>query len=176
MLCPGPLQDLSLGRSDNGLDFRGVNETGNIRIVNLGGRKEVILLLYRSFVESAEDFVKGSKCTLGPNNEAAQVTTRSKLQKAETTDIADFNTGKITEGFDDAIVFTIDNKGTATLAVTPVSHFTLTGTKFPRVGNFDDINIGVKSLEESDSLFGLLEGLDGAANHERNFLNLFNTM
>jgi hypothetical protein len=176
VLCPGPLQNLSLGRPDNGLNFRRVNETGDIRIVDLGSRKEVVFLLDRSFVESAENFVKGSERALGPDNETAQMTTRSKLQKVEAADIANFNTGEIAESLDDAVILSIDNEGTTTLTVTSVPHFTFTGAKFPRVGDLGNIGVGVEALEESNSFLGLLEGLGGATDNERNFLNLLNAM
>jgi len=168
--------DLGLGGLDDGLDLRRVDQTSDIRVVDLGSGKVVILLLDGRLVEGSEDFIEKSEGTLGPDDEAAEMSTRSELEKVEATDVANFDTGQVAEGLNDAVVLSVDDEGSTTLTVATVPHLSFTGTKFAGVGNFGDIGVSVDTPEESNCFLGLLERLSSVANDERDFLNFFDAV
>jgi hypothetical protein len=101
--------------------------------------EQVVLLVDRSFVKGTKELVKESKCALGPNNKVADVATRCKLEKVETTDVNHFNSRQIAECFDNVAIFIVDNEGAAALTVTAIVHLSLTSAKLARVGHLYDI-------------------------------------
>jgi hypothetical protein len=47
--------------------------------------------VYCSLVKGTKDLVEDSKCALGPNDEAADVATRCKLEKVKATNVDHLN-------------------------------------------------------------------------------------
>ena len=83
MLGPWATGDLGVGRADDRLDFRAVDEARDIRVGDLGRWEEVVLLLDRNLIESTEDFIKTRESALSPDDETTNVSTRSKLEEIE---------------------------------------------------------------------------------------------
>jgi hypothetical protein len=132
--------------------------------------------VYRGFLRSTKDLVKERKCPLSPNDKTADVTTGRQLEKVEATDVHHLNTWQVTKGFDDATVVIVDDEGTAALAVATIAHFSLTSTKLARVGDLYNVAIRAEGLEKCYRLLGLAERLNGIADNERNFLDLFDAV
>ena len=150
LLRPGSFLDLGVGGTDDGLDFGAVDETGDVGVGDLGGRKakdmtlsreygkecldiHVIFLEGRWAVEGSEDLIKESESTLGPNDETAKVTTGSELKEVKSLDVGKFDAGDVAECLYDAVVLAVHDERAAALAVAAVAHLSLSGTEFTRV-------------------------------------------
>jgi len=105
----------------------------NIRVHDLGSgearnpgeertKKMSIAPTSNPFCGLKQDFIKKSKSTLSPDNEAAKVTTRSELEEVQSPHIDLLNTGQVAECLDNTIVLIIHNKGTTVLMVPTVPH------------------------------------------------------
>ena len=136
----------------------------------------IILLEDSSLLEGTEDLIETSESTLSPDDEATKVATGRKLEEAEAADIDELNTGEVAKRLDDAVVLVVDDKGTAALAVTPVPHLALTRAELARVRDLDDIGVSVQGLEQSDSLLGLLVGLDSRVDNKGNLVDLLDAV
>jgi hypothetical protein len=144
--------------------------------VLIRGNEQIVLLVYCSPVKGTKDLVKESKCTLGPNDKAANVTTRCKLEKVEATDIDYLNSRQIAECLDNAAVLIIDDQGAAALAVAAIPHLSLTRAKLARVGHLHDVAVRAEGLEKCNGLLCLEEGLDGITDNKGNLLNLLDAV
>jgi len=80
VLRPWALRDLGVGRSNNSLDRRAVDDTGDIGVGDLGGRENVVLLVGGSLVEGTENLVEKTESALSPNNKSTEVATGGKLE------------------------------------------------------------------------------------------------
>lgn len=167
---------LGIRGADNRLNLVAVDQTRYIGVRNFGGREDVILFVDRGLVEGAEDLVKESEGTLGPDHEPTKVPTGRELKEVQAVNVDELNTRDVAERLNNAVVLVVDHERTAALTVTAVAQFTLAGTELARVGDLGDVSVGVESLEESDSLLSLLEGLDGRVNDERNLVDLLNAV
>jgi len=81
VLSPRALGNLGVGRSDNSLDHGTVDDASDIWVGDLGSRENIVLLVDGSLVESTEDLIEKAECALSPDNEPAEVATRSKLEQ-----------------------------------------------------------------------------------------------
>jgi len=176
LLGPGALLDLLAGGADDRLDLSAVDEAGDVRVADLGGGEDVVLLVEGLLVEGAEDIVEEGEGTLGPDDEATEVTTRGELEEVQAADVDELNTGKVAESLDDTLVLVVDNKRTTALAVAAVPELALASTELAGVGNLDDIGVGLEGLEEGDGLLGLGEGLDVGGDNEGNLLDLLDAV
>lgn len=193
LLSPGSFLGFGVGETNDGLDFGAVDKTGDIGVGDLGGRKardamlrwrygrkglylHVILFVGRRGVKGSKDLVEKGERRLCPDDEAAKMTTGGELEEVESLDVGKFDTGEVAEGLYDAIVFVVDDEGAAALAVATVAHLTLSGAKFARVGDLDDVGVGVDALQEGDSLLGLLQGFDVGRDDERDLGDLFDAV
>lgn len=158
------------------LNLSRVDDTGNIRVGHDVGGEGVVLLEGRGLAVSTVDLVQESESVLGPDDEAAHVSTGSELQQVEGADVGELNTGDVAESLDDTVVLGVDDEGTAALAVTTVTHLTNTSTELAGVGDLDDISVGVDGLEEGDGGLGLGQGLNTVSNNEGNLLDLLNSV
>lgn len=98
------------------------------------------------------------------------------MEEVQPLDVDKLNTRKITESLDDTIILVINNKGTTALPVSAVPELALTGAQFTGVGDLDDIGVGAEGLQESDSLLGLLEGLNIGRDDERDFSDFLDSV
>lgn len=150
LLAAASVRDL-LG-VDDGLDFIGVDETGEVRVGHARAWESVVGLLGRSTVGGSPDAVELVESILGPDDETSHVSSRGELQQVEAFNLASFDTRKIAESLGDTIVRVVDNERTTTLDVTTVTEFTLTTSQFLGV-------LGLFGVSQSTS-FG--EGFEGS--------------
>jgi len=128
--------DFLAGRADDRLDFIAVNQSSDVRVRDLGSWKDVILLVSRSLLKCAKDFVEESKGSLCPNNKTAKMTTRGKLKKVQSPDIDKFRN---LPG-----VLVIYDQGTPALTMSTIPEFALPSTDFAGVRHLKNICIRVK--------------------------------
>jgi len=138
--------------------------------------EQIVLLVYSSFVKCAKDLIQESKRALGPNDEAANVATRSKLKEVEATDIDHFNSRQVTECFDNATILVVDNEGAAPLAVATVAHLSLTRSELARIGHLYNVTIRTEGLKKCNGFLCLVERLYGIADNKGNFFNLLDSV
>lgn len=158
---------LTLGLTEYGLDFRRVDDTGNVGVGKDVGGEEEVLLKSRSSSCSTVNLVQSSKSSRGPDNEATKVATGGELEEVEGVDGGGLNTGDVAEGLDELLavgIGVVDNERTTALAETTTTHLTLTGTGLLGLLDLDEVRAGTDSLEEGNGGLGLgdsgvLEGL-----------------
>lgn len=143
-------------RTENGLDFIGVDDGGQVRVRHLGTRKLVSLLDGRSNLLGSVDGVELLEGTLSPDDETTEVTTRSKTEKVEARDLAELNTRKVAESTSKRTRLVVDNKRTDTGGEASVAALSLTSTDVLGLLGALNIIVGVDSLQESNSSLGLL--------------------
>jgi hypothetical protein len=173
---------LTLGLTEHGLDFRRVDDTGDVGVGKEVGGKEEVLLESRSSGSSTVNFVQSSESGRGPDNEATKVTTRGELEEVEGVDGGGLNTGDVAEGLDELLAVglgVVDDERTTALAETTATHLTLTGAGLARLLDLDEVRAGTDSLEEGNGGLGLgdsgaLEGL--GLNDEGDFGNVGDTV
>jgi hypothetical protein len=127
-------------------------------------------------LECTINFIKQTEGTLSPDNEAAEMATRSELKEIQSPHVDELNAGQVAESLDNAVVLVIDNKGTTALTMSAVPELSFASTEFTRVGDLDDVGVRVEALEESDGLLCLGERLGGIFNNERNFLDVLDAV
>lgn len=178
LLDVGALLDgTTLGGAEDRLNLGRVDELGNVGLGNRVLGKEEVLLESRGLSGGAVDLVKGLESGRGPDNEAAEVTTRGELEEVEGEDGASLNTGDVAESGNELLAIlagVVDNEGTTALAVAAVSQLTLTGTEL--LGSLDllEVSTGTDGLEEGDGSGGLGDGSvaeGGRVDDERDLRN-----
>jgi len=135
---------LTLRSTEHALDFSAVDETAEIGLADNVGRQEEALL---ALVDGIE-LLDGGR---GPDDEAAEVATRSKLEEVEGIDRAGLDTRDVAEALDEllAVMFgAVNDERTAALAVAAAPHLTLTGAELLGLLNLLNIRAGTDGLEE----------------------------
>ena len=152
---------LTLGGADNGLDFRRVDEAGQVGVGNGASGQEEVLLEGRGGGGGAVDLVQGVEGGGGPDDEAAEVTTGGELEEVEGVDGGGLNTGDVAEGTDKLLAVglgVVDDQRTAALAEAAVTQLTLTGAHLAGLLDLDELVTGTKGLQEGNSGLGLGQG------------------
>lgn len=150
---------LGSSRAEDGLDLLRVDDTGDIGVGDAAGGQEVVLLEGGGLSGGTVEGVELLKGALSPDDKATEVTTGSQSEQVQAADIAELNTGNVTEGLDNTIVLLEDDEGTTTLTEATVTHLSLTGTESAGILDTLDIGKGGNLLEDLDGLLGLLAGL-----------------
>jgi hypothetical protein len=166
---------VTLGASD-GLDFIRVDETSDIRVGDDVLGKNVVLLEGSGSLVGTVELIEESESASGPDNETTNMTTGSELKQVQVADVDSLNTGKVAEGLGNTIVLTVDNKRSTALTVTAVTDLTNTSANLARVGDLDNISVGIEGLEKSNGFLGLGESLSLISDNKGNLLNLLNAM
>ena len=154
-------EGLSLGGVEGGLDFRRVDETGQVGLGDDVGGEEEVALVGGGAGGGAVDLVEGLEGGGGPDDETTQVATGGELEKVEGGDGGGLDTGNVAESLDDLLAVdlgVVDDERTAALAVTTATKLTLTGTEL--LGGLDLVDVSTSSngLEESDGGGGAANG------------------
>jgi hypothetical protein len=170
------IEDNILGGTEDGLDLIGVDDASDIGVRDFGGGEDVVTLEGGNLVEGAVDLIKESEGRLSPDDEAAKVATRCKLEEVQSSNIDQLDTRQVAECLHQALVLTVDNKGSTALTVATVAELTLTSAKLAGSGDFDNIIVGTKGLEESNGLLGLGVGLDSGGYNKGNLVNVLDAM
>jgi hypothetical protein len=143
---------------------------------NKDRHEHVILFVNRRSLEGAEHFVQEAECTLGPDDETAEVTTGGKLEQVQAANVCNLNTRQVPERTDDSLVLIVNDKGTTALAMTAVAHLPLAGAQFARVGDLDNIRVCAETFEKRDGLLGLSITLNGGRDNEGNLVDTLNAV
>ena len=168
------LSGLTSGSEDL-LDLGRVDETGDIS-VGKDVSREGEARLGRGSGLSTPDAVKSGDSRLSPDDESTEVGTRGELEEGEGSDVGSLNTGDVSESVDETLVLTVDDQRTLTLSVTATSELTLTGTELLGSNDLGDITVSTDSLQDSNSLLGLLNRLNIVGDNEGNLGNALNTV
>jgi hypothetical protein len=136
----------------------------------------IILLQESNLLVRSEDLVEAGEGALGPDDEATKVTAGRELEDVQPSDLNNLNAGQVPKGFNNAIVFVVDNERAAALTVPAVPHLANTRAKLARVRHLGDVGICPEALEELDCLLGLGQTLSRAGNDQGNLINLLNAM
>jgi hypothetical protein len=169
LLGEGPLGEGLTSRSDNGLNFVGVDDSGNVVGSDLGSGEIVSGL-------GGVNVVKSLHGTFGPDDESTHVTTGGQLQQVQVLDVAGLDTGDVSESLDQTFIVVVNDQRSSSLPVSPVPHLTLTGSELSGVGNLDDVGVSLDSLQELDGGLGLLQRFGSVGDNKRNFLDLFDSV
>jgi hypothetical protein len=95
---------VGLGRTKFALNFIGVDDTSQVRIGHDVLGHFVASLVSRFAVSRAEDLITMFEGIGSPDDESSEVTTGSQLQKVETVDASQINTGQVAECTSQTIV------------------------------------------------------------------------
>jgi len=129
------------------------------------------------FLVSSIERVKLFISILCPDDESSEMTTRGKKKNVQAVDTEDFNTRKVAEGSEKSSLLFVDNKGSFSLDISPVSSFSFTGSDLLGVFNFFDISVSFQGFKEFHSLRGLFKGSDGVgADNKGNFRDFLDSM
>lgn len=173
---------LTLGGTDNSLDFRRVDQAGQVSVGNHGRGQEEVLLESRGGGGGAVDLVEGLEGGGGPDDEAAEVTTGGELEEVQGENRGGLNTGDVAESLDELLAVdlgVVDNQRTAALAEAAVTQLTLTSTELAGLLDLDEVITSTKGLEEGNGGLGLGQGstLEGLGlNNEGNLGDLGDTV
>lgn len=144
----------TLGGVEDALDLGAVDQTGEVGVGNnVGGDQEVLLQL-RGLGGGAVDVVEGLEGSRGPDDEAAEVTTRGELEQVQGVDVAGLDTGHVAEALDELLAVgggVVDDQGTAALAVAAATELALTGAELLGVLGLEDIGGGTDGAQELES-------------------------
>jgi len=135
------LRELALD-IDEGADL--VDDRGDVGVVHHGDRRAIAVLQDGVFLEGAEDLIQLLESTLSPDDKAAKVTTRSKLEQVQAGHRAKLNTGDVAEGAGDALVVVEDDQRAAALHIAAIAHLALAGADRDRLLNL--LNLTTKLL------------------------------
>ena len=151
----------ALGGAEDALDLGAVDQTGKIGLGDdVGGQQEVLLELGGGG-GGAVDAVEGLESGGGPDDESAEVTTRSQLEEVQGVDGAGLNTGQVAGTGDELLAVNsgvVDDQGATTLAVAAATKLSLTGAELLGLLGLLDIGGGSDSLQDSQGSAGLGSG------------------
>jgi hypothetical protein len=158
---------LALGSAQHGLDFRGVDQAGQIGVGNEVLGQDVVLLESSGGGGAAVDLVKGLEGGGGPDDEATEVATGGELEEVQGEDGRGLNTGNVAKSTDKLLAVNlgvVNDEGTTALAEAAVPQLTLTGAHLLGLLDLDEVGAGTESLEQGNGGLGLgnggiLEGL-----------------
>lgn len=179
-MCDTSLGDVAAtDRSESRLDFRRVNELGDIWLCDGWGWEKEVLLERRWVDGRSVDLVEGLESTGSPDNESSEMSTWCELKKVKGVDGGSLNTGNVSECLVDLLsirVWVVDYKRSTSLTVTTTSELTLTRAELSRL--FDLVNIwtSTDSLKESDGGGCLCDVECGGGNNEWDFWDGGNTV
>jgi hypothetical protein len=151
------------GSAELSLDLVGVDDSGEVSAVHDVAVEDIATLFDVSSAVVAEDTVEGLEGIAGPDDEATEVTTRGELEEVKSVNVDEVNTGEVSGGSLDALVFlTVNDQRTSAEDVSGVSHLTVASSDFLGVSGSLDVFTSTNVLEGGEeSLGGVdIEGLN----------------
>lgn len=176
VLSPRTTSGLCVRGTNDSLDLSAINQPSHIRVSDLRGRKDVILLKSSRGLERSENFIEFCECALSPDNKATEMSTRSELEEVEAGDVDELNSGEVAECTDDTVVFGVNDERTAALPVTAVPQLTLTSAELAAGRDLENVRVGTKGSKERNSFLGLLQALSSRGNNKWDFLDFLNSV
>jgi len=154
--------------SDGVLDGIGVDDLGNVGVGQSSSVQVVAALFLAWESVRTEDLIKGSESRFSPDDESTEVTTWGELLKVKSVDVANFNTGDVSNSSDEVDVFvSVDEEWASSESVSLVSELTLTGLDGLRGSDSFDIFVGTESLQQSNGVLSLFDTFDLVFNDQR---------
>lgn len=119
---------------------------------------------------SSEDVVQLFEGRFSPDDESSDVSSGGKLKKVESADVSDFNSGNVSQSFNERdIGSAVDNERSSSASVSSVSKFSSSGSNFNSINDFLNISPGSNISEESGGLFSSFDLLSGISNDQGEF-------
>jgi len=155
------------------LDFVRVDDAANLGIGEDGAGKSVLDLVVSGALVGTIDGVKLLEGIRGPDDEATNVASRGKAEEVESVDVGKLDAGNVAESSGQGGGFVVDEDGAEALDITSSSHLALSGADLLGVDDTLNVGVSVDVLQESNSLGGLVDGVDGlVVNNERDLGDL----
>lgn len=105
------------------------------------------------------------------------LTSRSELSEVKSVDVADFNTGEVSNGLGELLALAVVNeKRTLSKLVVLSSHLSLTSSLGLGVNDSGDVSVDTSSLQESDGILSLFDGFELVVNDEGNHGGFFDSV
>lgn len=167
---------LSLGSTENRLNFVGVDDTVEVRVDDLSVWETVINLVLSSLLVCSVERVELFDGSLGPDDKSSDVSSWSEGEEVKSVNIGKFDTGDVSESLGQGRLSVVDDQRTASLNVSAVSELTLTGSDLAGVDSSFDIAVSVEGLKDLNGLLGLLNINNIVSENERNLRDLLNSV
>lgn len=114
---------------------------------------------------------------MGPDNESAELSTGRELEEVESVDIDDFDSGDISEGFDQlGVLVEVDNQRALSDSVSLASEFAVASSDASAVNNFLDVLECSDSLEEGNCISSFFVGLNPVLDNKRDLRHVVDSV
>jgi len=123
-------------------------------------------------VTGSIELVELLECTLSPDDESPNVTTRCEIFDVEAVDVSALSSRDVTDGTGKTVILVVDDEDTLALDIATVAHFPGTCADFARVGRAAHISGCLELAEELDGILGLLDLFSFVRNDKRNLRNV----
>lgn len=148
----------ALGFSEDGLNFRRVDETGDVGVRDDVRGQEEVFLEGGCGGRGAIDLVESAESGRGPDNETSEMAAWGELEEVEGENGGGLDTGNVAEGPNEVLsvdIWVVDDERTTALAVSAASQLTLTSTDFAGLLDLDKVSASTDGLEKGDGSLGL---------------------
>jgi len=146
--------------SDDALDLVGVDDSVDVRVGHERSGK-LVSLLGRSSSVSSVDGVELLESILSPDAESSKMASGGKLQKIQSVDASQFDSGNVSESLGKRALLVEDDQRSSSLDVSSVSHLSLSASNLSGLDNSGDVDQSVDGAEKSSGLGSLVEVIDG---------------
>lgn len=172
------MEDLSAASNfEFGLDFVGVNDSGDVGVTQDGSLEVIVLLFSGSISVGTEDGVQGRESGFSPNNKSAELTSGGEFQKVQTVDVGNGDSGHVSEGLGEFDVFGADNdEGTLTGVVAVVSPLATAASEGAGVDNAFDVFEGADAAEPGDGVLGSFDVFNGVVEDKGQFVDAIDSV
>mmetsp|Transcript_41827 Transcript_41827/g.106441 ORF Transcript_41827/g.106441 Transcript_41827/m.106441 type:complete len:383 (-) Transcript_41827:9-1157(-) len=165
------LRSLELGLQTR-LYLGAVDDAVQVSILHLSTRQVVVLLQGRAALRGAIDIGQLLESPLSPDDEAAEVATRCKLQEVQARHTGRLHARNVAHGADNAVVLKVHDQGSLAHGVAAIAHLAPARTDLLGVHDLLQLLLATELLQDIDRLLGLRHGLDAIRNHKGQLRNL----
>jgi len=147
-------------------DFLGLKKLGQVGDGHLGLGEVKASFLLGGHTPCAVEGIQLLEGGFSPDAEAANMTTRSQLQKVQFANLDGVNARDISEGLGQTLIFVINDERSTFLDTPAVTHLSLSGPHPLRLVNLVDVIVSPGPLQEDLGLLGLGKGLNLVGHNE----------
>lgn len=162
--------------AQDGLDLIGVDDTGQIGVGHERTRQVEAVLKFGALLVCAEDRIQLLEGTLGPDDESAQVATRSQVQQRQVINQSKLNTRKISESLVESLGDIIDDQRTSSLSVSSISGFAHTTADLLRISCLFNIIHGTDLSQSGLGVFSAGNAVQRVRYNQRKFRDVFDAV
>lgn len=171
------LSGLLLFSLENRLDLVGVDDLGDVGVLEDTGVESVARLELRSRVGRTVQVVESSDGGLGPDAESTEVTSGSQMSDVESVDVEEVDSGDVSDGsLEVGALVVADHEGTSSVLESSVSELALTSSDLLGVSDSQDILSNSEILEDLDGFLGLGDVVDIVGEDQRELGNAHDSM